>query len=231
MTFGKKLGGYLSALKRKNDKKYQKWVDTVQSSGDSVTGRVERLMLADLNHGIFDLDEKASGRKKEQKEIKKLEENVSIAGAINALVETMAVQNIQSVQTQQAQLQQMGIDPMRQELQSMQEIKAQNAGAIEQQQAQYSDILSKKKAQERLLREQEERLKDSQAEYARLTANIQAKKVQGYSSPASTTQDVPVRTEDNGKIPLKRDAKGHFLPRSEGGSAKAPLVAQSEGQK
>ena len=217
MGLGMKLGGYLSAVKKKDKKKYQKWVDAVQASGDSVTGRVERLLISDLKHGVFDLDEKAKAGTQEQKEIKKLEENVSIAGAINKLVEAMTVNNIQVVQQQQAQLQQMGIDPLKAEIENMAAIKQQNAAEIEQQQNLYGEVLTKKKAQDRLLREQEERLRDAQSEYAQLQAKIQTKKVEQFSGQPAVNQDVPVRTEDYKSVPPKRDSKGHFLPRSESG--------------
>ena len=225
MALGLNIGGYLTALKRKNRKDYQKWLETVQGAGKSATQRQEELMRADLKYGIVDLGELGSKTAQERKETKQLSENVSIAGAINRLVETMAVQSVNQLQTQQAQLQQYGVEPLRAELERLQGLVADNRTAIDEQQRAYEQAVVDKKAQERLLAETSERLADAQAEYANLQAKLQAAKVAEYGIPKDIHYDVPVRTENYAALPPKRDAKGHFLPRGQGGAPEAALDA------
>jgi len=226
MALGLNIGGYLTALKRKNRKDYQKWLDTVQGAGKSATQRQEELMRADLKYGIVDLGELGSKTAQERKEAKTLNENVSIAGAINRLVETMAVQSVNQLQVQQSQLQQFGLDPMRAELERLQGLRADNQTAIDQQQQLYEEAVANKKAQERLLNETADRLSEAQAEYANLQAKLQAAKVAEYGIPKDIHYDVPVRTENYAALPPKRDAKGKFLPRGQGGAPEAAGEAQ-----
>lgn len=228
MALGINVGGYLSALKRKNQKGYQKWLELVQASGKSATQRQEELMRADLKYGIVELDELGTGQAKEKKETKQLTENVSIAAAINRLVETMAVQSINQLQQNQAQLQQFGLDPMKAELDRLAELKAQNQAAIDEQQQAFDEAVSRQKAQQRLLAETDEHLADAQNEYAQIMAKLQAAKVAEYGVPKDLHYDVPTGTKNYAGVPSARDSKGHFLPRGKSRDSEAGAGAQGQ---
>jgi chromosome segregation ATPase len=229
MKLGALLGGYRTSVKAKLGRQYQKWLESVQSSGNSANKHFEELVRYELQNGIIDFSTFSPRGKKEAQQAAQVTENLGMLGMIQKMSDMMATMAVNNATDTVQQTQALAIAPLQEQVAELRQQKSQGMQEIEALRAQWDEMMKGTKDQKRMLADTQEKIQEANQELAKLQAKVTNARAFAPVQQQAQVQYVPSGESTDGEVPEERDAKGRFKKRSKGWVSEAP--AEGEGKK
>ena len=228
MSLGALLGGYRTSVKKKLGKQYQKWLETVQGSGSSANKHFEELVRYELQNGIIDFKSFSAPGKAQEKQAAQVTENLGMLGMIQKMSDMMAEMSVNNALATVEQTNALAIVPMREQVEELRLQREQGQRSIDELRGQWDETIKGTKEAGRTLTARQDAIHEANAELSKLQSKITQAKSQVPYQAQQPINNVSSRTDTDAKVPLERDAKGHFKKRGKDWTSEAKPEGQSE---